>query len=344
MTDLQQGARIQDYILTEFISSGSTAEVWQVQDMSGQYKAIKVFSPVRGVDGHTMDLLFDEFKLTMELQHPNILKPEKLGVHGSIPYIVMPYCHGSLSGEMNRRQAIHRIKLLSGDTLFSESECLELLQQVGEGLSYLHQNNVIHQDVKPENILFIREGTKTKYVLSDFGISARLKQNIIRQTMPLQQRSAQLTPAYAAPEQFEGWIGKESDIFSLGVILFEMLTGSLPFKGTKAAGELIRSGMFPDIIEQPVHPDFKDLLYTTLQKDPVKRPTADKAVKIAERLLQVKSQKPHEFQEHTGPLRRTVKYDDDSRQSRLIPDGDVDNNPVPQTKHTNGVTIRSHIR
>src|SRR5690606_20753541 len=243
MIELKVGDKIQDYTLVEFISSGTTAVVWRVKDSLGQDKAIKIFSPERGLDTSTMDLLFDEFKLTITFRHDNILHTEKMGRHGNIPYIVMPYCRESLASEMNRR-LLHRKKY--GETLinvFSEKEIWEAIEDICSGLAYLHDNNIIHQDVKPENILLMHEGQSIRYVLTDFGISSRLRKNILRQTKPLQTNNYMYTPAYAAPEQLKGYVGIESDMFAIGVIAYEMLEGRLPFDGGKPTAEYIHEGL-----------------------------------------------------------------------------------------------------
>ena len=101
------------------------------------------------------------------------------------------------------------------------------MQQIGSGLAYLHEQGIIHQDVKPENILFNTFSDQVQYVLTDFGISTKIKENIARMTMPRDQPYA-LTPAYASPEQFSGRQDFKSDVFSLGVLLFEMCEGRLP--------------------------------------------------------------------------------------------------------------------
>jgi len=273
--ELKRGDKIQDYELVEFISSGATAEVWHVKDSSGKDKALKIFSPMRGVDSGTLDTLFDEFRLTLDLDHPNILKPEKMGSYQKVPYIIMPLCLGGLQKELTSRGIQRKKQNKTNINLFSNQEIKSFLEQIASGLDYLHKNNIVHRDIKPENILTLDEQGVTRYVLTDFGISTKLKEDMMRQTMSHQMSSGHLTPAYAAPEQFEGKVNFKSDIFSLGLILFEMAEGRLPFEGNKPAGDLVRKGEQIPEMKAAISPELIEVIYSCLRVGAKQRPNAE---------------------------------------------------------------------
>lgn len=268
---LKQGGIIQDYRLLEFINSGSTADIWKVEDLARQVKALKIFSPVKTDQSVTMDLLFEEFKLTIPLEHPNILKPEKIGVYKNVPYIIMPYCNGSLADEITRRH-IHKKNLTGSATeLYSNVECANLLYEVALGLQYLHEHNIIHQDVKPENILIIDKSNDPQYVISDFGISFQRPQGTLG-NFSTASDSIQLTPAYAAPEQLMGRVEKASDIFSLGVIGFEMMEGGLPFESNQPTAEALQRGENLPVFKSNISSRLRALIIRCMNIDPISRP------------------------------------------------------------------------
>src|SRR5688572_15641713 len=172
--ELQKGIKIHGYTLVDFISNGSTAEVWRIKDEFDNEKALKIFSPVQKVDEATLDLLIDEFKLLYRLDHPHILKSEIMGAYQKVPYIIMPYYDNNLAAAMTKRS--HQVQSQYFNSWFSEDECVTLMQQIGSGLTYLHQQGILHQDVKPENILFNSKDDEPHYVLTDFGISTKIKE------------------------------------------------------------------------------------------------------------------------------------------------------------------------
>lgn len=273
MVQLNPGIKIHGYTLVEFINQGSTAEVWRITDESGIEKAIKIFSPVQKVEDSTLDMLIDEFKLLFRLDHPHILRSEIMGAYQKIPYIIMPFYDGNLAAEMTKRSQVAQSELSSFRNWFSEEECLDVMQQIGGGLAYLHEKRIIHQDVKPENILYNRAITPPHYVLTDFGISTRIKENIARMTLARNQVYA-LTPAYAAPEQFKGRPGYKSDVFSLGALLFEMSEGRLPFPRQGYASDSYGNAPRPEFRNDRITVGFRDIIVDCLREDPDRRPGA----------------------------------------------------------------------
>ncbi|MBK9254528.1 MAG: serine/threonine protein kinase [Saprospiraceae bacterium] len=219
------------YYLNELVGNGGFSQVWKSQDMqSGLEVAVKIFSRQ---DEEGVKLCRKEFSKTYQLRHGNILTPMHFDVVENIPYLVMPYITG---GTLEQR--IGNI---------TKEEIYKFIDQIGSVLKYIHHttNPVIHGDIKPDNILIDSNGN---FLLTDFGISTELKEKFT-QTMnmeQLQSKPSGITPmAYRAPElnQYKDWetqqVSQKSDIWSAGVVLFNLCTGKLPFNGDGGLGQLI---------------------------------------------------------------------------------------------------------
>lgn len=157
-----------------------------------------------------------ELRFLLSLQHPNIVTCQALEHTATGRYLVMDYCEGgtlrNLMGEESRLTLAHSLKIVA---------------DVLAGLDHAHSRGIVHCDIKPENILMhVHSGGWTARI-SDFGI-ARLKQEIVR------QNSNTGSPAYMAPERFYGQYSVASDLYSVGILLFELLAGYRPFSGTPA--------------------------------------------------------------------------------------------------------------
>jgi serine/threonine protein kinase len=155
---------------------------------------------------------YQEAKAAGGLNHPNIVTIYDVGKTGDMPYLAMEYLEGSELHEILR----HRKPL-------SAAHALEIAAQVADGLAYAHERGVVHRDVKPANIMVVREGLVK---IADFGV-ARMRSS---------ERAADMqvvgSPRYMSPEQvLRKRAEHRSDIFSLGMVLYEMLTGAPPFKG-----------------------------------------------------------------------------------------------------------------
>jgi serine/threonine protein kinase len=242
------------YILERLIGNGSFGEVWVAKDNRTDVEvAIKIYV---AMDQQGLDDFRKEFQLSFNLNHTNLLHANYLGINqeDNRPFLVMPYCpRGSVSryaGEMTEMELWHFIK------------------DVSAGLSYLHLQDppIIHQDIKPDNILLLQNGS---YVVTDFGISKQLRRSL--------KRSASLNSAgaisYMGPERFSKNYQtiKASDIWSLGVAIYELATGELPFAGM--GGSLQKQGAeIPDL--PGYSPQLNTLLAGCLAKDTWDRPTA----------------------------------------------------------------------
>ncbi len=180
--------------------------------------AIKVL-PSELIQYPQLQLRFErEAKIIAKLDHPAIVAVYDVGEENSQPYIVMQYMRGgSLADKIKNR--------LQNNQLFSIEEAIEFFEQIAPGIDEAHARGVIHRDLKPSNILFDKKGAP---YISDFGI-AKIIQTHHESTTP--GNTIIGTPSYWAPEQASGQpIDSRADIYALGVMLFEMLTGKLPYE------------------------------------------------------------------------------------------------------------------
>jgi serine/threonine protein kinase len=271
--ELKRGYSFAGYTLLENIGSGATAEVWRIENESGVEKAIKIYSPSNKLSEHDQKLLKQEFDIAKNLEHDNILKLEEYGVFNNKPYIIMPLAKASLMSELQAR-----LYKYEGEShaYFSEGQLATILYEVSAALMYLETKKIVHKDLKPDNILIHLENDDEKLVIMDFNISKSLKKKILTQTRSQNEQSSGLTPAYAAPEYLKGKEHQKSDIFSLGITLYELATGNIPNSDTLTGpAEIINNGgILAEINIKDISSDFNTLIKLCLNVDPEKRPSA----------------------------------------------------------------------
>lgn len=206
------GESLGPYQLVEQVGAGGMAAVYRAVDSrSGVERAVKVLSPSIGNDEQFVRRFRREGKLLARLKHRNIIPVLDYGETGKMFYLVMPF----IQGETLQRKLVHR--------RFSEAEIRRWIRQVAGALEFAHQRGVIHRDVKPSNVLVDKSGDA---YLMDFGL-ARLAESSGSLTGSLLLG----TPAYVSPEQARSErIDARTDQYSLGVILFQLVTGRLPFE------------------------------------------------------------------------------------------------------------------
>lgn len=239
------------YILIELMGSGASAEVWKAQDTKAGnlIVALKIYS----LGGNNMDSVGltnfqQEFTTVFNMTHANLLRPSGYDVYRGCPYLVMQFCENGSANSMVGR--------------INESDLLHFLHDVAAGLEYLHDHNVIHQDIKPDNILV---DDNCNFMLTDFGISKQIGAKF-------GEGPTGGTRAYMAPERYDGSVSKESDIWSLGATAFEMLTGEPPYG--EHGGVVQAQGEEMQPINKHLQPEVKHLLESMLSKEPNMRPTA----------------------------------------------------------------------
>lgn len=201
-----------------------------------------------------------ELWFLITLQHPNIVTCRALEHTATGRYLVMDYCEGGTLRNLLKQD--RPLRLLEG---------LQLVMEVLAGLDYAHRRGVVHCDIKPENILLTLGSKGWSPRLSDFGIARRLPE--IGTTRLHQEISPDATvgsPAYMAPERFYGLFSPMSDIYAVGILLFELLMGYRPFGGTPGDlrwAHLNQRLQFPDAIPEPL----QAIVKKSLEKLPARR-------------------------------------------------------------------------
>ncbi len=207
------GKRIGPYTIREKIGEGGMAVVYKgYQESLNRYVAIKVLRGDLARNQQFVTRFRREALAVAKLSHPNILHVYDAGVAYGVYYIVMDYAPGGSLKDLMRRRPLDMGRAIS------------IVAQVAEALDYAHQRGLIHRDVKPSNILLSADG---RPLLTDFGIAKALYE----QEQLTRTGTAIGTPEYMAPEQVEGHaVDGRTDIYSLGVVLYEMVGGRPPFR------------------------------------------------------------------------------------------------------------------
>ena len=204
------------YEILEIIGQGGMAVVYKAKcHRLNRLVAIKVLKPELADDADFRRRFHDESQAVAMLSHPNIVSVYDVSKGGDLEYIVMELIDGiTLKQYMERRGQLNW------------REALHFITQIMKGLSHAHSRGIIHRDIKPHNIMILRDGSVK---VADFGIACLAARN----GQTLAGREALGSVHYISPEQAKGERADErSDIYSAGVVLYEMLTSRLPFEGT----------------------------------------------------------------------------------------------------------------
>ena len=252
------GKSLGKYQIIESLGEGGMATVYKAYDPSlERYVAIKIIRTMNQVDPDFLIRFQREARALAKLDHPYILKVLDYGEENGIPYLVMPFvAHGTLKKYTRGRISYER--------------AIGILLPVADALSYAHKRKIIHRDIKPANILF---GESGEPILSDFGIAKMLDAG--EQTQLTGTGLGIGTPAYMAPEQWNGIADERTDIYSLGIVLYELITGRCPFQAETPAAILIKQVQDPLPRPKNFAPDLPDnveaLIFKALAKNPASR-------------------------------------------------------------------------
>ena len=252
------------YTLIRQLGRGGFSEVWLAHDSYMDIDvAIKIYAPGQGMDSNSINEFRREITGVFQLNHPNLLCPKHLGIWENMPYLIMAYCPAGSC-----------LKFVGN---ISESEIWHLIHDVAAGLAYLHEKDIVHQDIKPDNILIDTEGN---YLITDFGISTRARSTLRKSVMSTTNSAGTL--AYMGPERFSTQPAptKASDIWSLGAMLYELLEGVTPFP-PDFGGSMLNAGAAIPTINAPVSENLKQTIYKMLSKETWDRPTATTLVQLA---------------------------------------------------------------
>jgi len=249
------GQLLGKYRLTHMLGQGGFAEVYLGEHLHlGTQAAIKVLHTQLALPSD-IEKFRVEARTVATLVHPHIVRVLDFDVQEGTPYLVMDYApNGSL------RQRIPAGKPLS------PAEVLPALMQVADALHYAHEQKLVHRDIKPENMLL---GRNNEALLSDFGIA------VVAQSTSMQKTQGVAgTAAYMAPEQLQGKPRPASDLYSLGVVVYEWLAGERPFVGsfTEVASQHLFAAPPPLREKVPtISPAVEQVVLTALAKDPKER-------------------------------------------------------------------------
>jgi serine/threonine protein kinase len=260
---------IPGFKIIKMLGEGAMARVFLARDESLDRKvALKVMNQSLANDPSFRDRFLAEAKDTAKFIHTGIVSIYSTGIHDNYYYLVLEYLEsGTLKDRQRARLQFAKESEQQTELLFSAQESLVLLSQMADALNYAHSKNVIHRDIKPANIMFRSDG---KAVLTDFGIAKSVADN--RELT--QTGFAVGTPAYMSPEQKLGAadIDGRSDLYSLGVVFYELLTGRKPFRTTSGKYADLRRELEAEVPELPGEIAYlQPLLYKLLARDPADR-------------------------------------------------------------------------
>jgi serine/threonine protein kinase len=228
---------IGNYRLVEKLDCGSFGCVYRAEHLHLKKHMVAIKLLHAHLASHQKsDEFLQEAQFLYDLSHPHILPVLDVGIYEKkIPYLVVEYCpNGSLKQYLQRQ---HPGPL-------SVEEAVSILTKIGQALHHAHQHNIVHRDLKPANILFNAKG---EVMLTDFGIAVLLEGTTFINPGG--------TPAYMAPEQFQGIVSKKSDQFALGCIAYELVTGQRPFLQSRTDPPIPPSALNPLVpshIEQAI--------------------------------------------------------------------------------------------
>ena len=251
------------YQLIKLLGRGGFSEVWLAKDNWTHLQiAIKVYAPGQGMDQDGLQDFCGELASVYDLNHSNLLKPQHVDTWENMPYLIMAYCPAG--------SCVKRVGKMT------EAELWKLIHDVAAGLAYLHEKDVIHQDIKPDNILIDTEGN---YLITDFGISARARSTLRKSVIGGNTSGG--TTAYMGPERFSRQPAptKASDIWSFGAMAFELLEGVTPFG--EIGGGMQKGGAEIPFINAPVSDALKYTIFKMLSKETWDRPTSATLVEWA---------------------------------------------------------------
>lgn len=256
---IQIGDQLDHFVITGYLAQGGMSEIYRAYDQVSR-KEVVVKVPNQQMIGDPAQ--FERFQREMEvlstLDHPAILRGVGSGRYNRIPYLATEYIEGQSLRD-----------LMDAGPLRPET-ALELILKIARGLAYCHAQGVIHRDLKPENIFVLENGQP---VILDFGLALTKKAHRVTYS---NLSAAMGTPDYMSPEQFEGLRGDaRTDIYALGTIGFEMLTGRLPFTGDTQMAvmnqHLNGQAPRPDLLNPQINRFFSAILLKCLARQPEER-------------------------------------------------------------------------
>lgn len=256
--EVEIGSQIDDYRIEASVARSGMATVFRATDLrDNRIVALKIPLPDMEAD----PLLFDRFEreaaIGKKLDHPKVMRvfsdPKRKRI-----YMVMEWCEGRL------------LRQILGEGKIPQERAIRIALGVLDALDYIHANGVVHRDLKPENIMV---DDQDNIKLIDFGIAG---DSAAKRLTYANFTAALGTPNYISPEQVKGKRGDgRSDLYSMGAILYEMLTGKLPFAGPSPIAimneRLLNHPIPPTVADPSISPQLQEVIYRALERDPQNR-------------------------------------------------------------------------
>jgi serine/threonine protein kinase len=284
---------INQYKIVDRLGRGRMAGVYKAQHQSGQVVAIKVLPPSKSRNTQLLRRFRREVKLALKLKHPNVVRSFQVGSLGELHYLVMEYLEGeTLDLVLQRRKKL------------PPQEAVRLVHQALQGLQYIHEQGLVHRDLKPANLMLVPPGgtgtddttLRATLKILDIGLGRRLVDDgnqAATENMHLTGEGVLLgTPDYLAPEQARDPRATDirADIYSLGCVLYHLLTGQPPFPDTNILSQMVRHATeTPKPLKElnPAVPDgLQQIVNWMLAKAPEQRyPTPERAAQALQMFL-----------------------------------------------------------
>jgi eukaryotic-like serine/threonine-protein kinase len=248
---LQAETHIGPYRLINYLKQGGMSTVYL-----GYHTRTRTYVAIKVVDSYCVDLkmMYREREIMQALQHEHIVPCLDAGHDGRYYYLVMPYLQGGT------------LKDMLNESLLTLDEVCIILEQLASALTYIHSLGLLHRDIKPANILFDQD--KNLY-LTDFGIVTWLGEK------PGYDGHIMGTPHYIAPEILEGNVDERSEVYSVGILLYEMLTGYVPFDGLSdwkiCLDHWKTQPLAPSFLNPSIPRSVERVILGALEKDPRSR-------------------------------------------------------------------------
>ncbi len=262
--------KILGYEIVRPLGRGGMGVVYEARQIAlNRTVAIKTILAAQA-DDRMLARFHREAEAVAQLNHPNIAQIHEVGDMGAVPFFAMEFVEGGSLADHLRRNSM------------SMTEVAELVKSLAEAIHFAHENHVIHRDLKPDNVLMTSEGTPK---LTDFGLAKRMDHD----TGQTRSGAVLGTPSYMAPEQAAGEIdkfGPQTDVYGLGAVLYELLTGRPPFRAQTPI-ETVRQVIDEEpvtvrVLESKVPRDLETICLKCLEKEPNRR--YETAKQLAEEL------------------------------------------------------------
>ena len=217
------------YQIQAHLGTGGMGEVYRVLDLEqGRECALKILNEM--MDEQAVRRFHREFQVLSRFQHPRLVRTYTWGFAEDRPYFTMEYLPGKTLEKIIADQALLE--------QFLTPHFFDLVQQIAEGLAYVHAQGAVHRDLKPSNIMVLETEEGIETTILDLGLA---KFRHLHSVSITQTGAAIGTAEYMSPEQGKGlWVDHRSDLYSLGIILYEMLTGAPPFSGQNPVSVIMK--------------------------------------------------------------------------------------------------------